>query len=277
MGFKPSKSAPHSLHIPLDIIRLIIDELDAPDYTDWQTLKACSLVSHAVLSFCRPHLFSSVILEERAYGKGLQHRYRGLYQVLSQNPHLARHVQTLALHLGTSDSGYQLGQEDTLPKFLDSLDCLRHLRIFCPPIWSRLSDPLSTSFHRLISRSSGLTSVSIGPSDAFPLCYIEDFSNMKHLELRDVTFDTAVNIKSDELHSTNTIQLDSISLQNCWPSTIWTLLSCSEMSSWRLDLTCLRKVSCRPGSSHELLAVWAIMKQCASTLKHFVIDTVDFP
>ncbi|KIK00139.1 hypothetical protein K443DRAFT_666541 [Laccaria amethystina LaAM-08-1] len=106
------------MHLPLEIIEQVIDELR----DDIVTLKSTAQTCHALLPLCRKHIFRSIDLTPHSQVPCSYSPLSHLFQhVLNRNPDIGRYVRDLTLTLYVSNFPWHGGL--TIPESLDSGIC----------------------------------------------------------------------------------------------------------------------------------------------------------
>ncbi|KAF8995122.1 hypothetical protein BDQ17DRAFT_1430619 [Cyathus striatus] len=129
----PTSSPPLAPAIPLDIMHIVLDILSAQG--DMDTVKSCSLVSRALLSPVRRHLFGTIRLSFSPSSTihYIARRIIGLHSVLSRNPDLGGFIRTLYI-IDThpvSETDQWLTRMQFLPEFLLKLHAVRSFTFGC--------------------------------------------------------------------------------------------------------------------------------------------------
>ena len=122
---------------------------------DWDSIRACSLLSSQYSPFARQYLFSVVKLKlnSRISIRDLVRRVQGLSQLLQSNIHINRSIKTLEI-LDTYpvyDSQW-ITQQSCLPHFISFLEHVQSCTFGCEVgylAWSFFSPELQTSLRKL--------------------------------------------------------------------------------------------------------------------------------
>jgi hypothetical protein len=120
----------NSSRIPLEIVELVIDVLNADDEID--AIKACSQASKALLPRCRKHLFFRIDLDPRPQSRHVSanhdsddvrpRRMTLFLDLLDQTPDIAFYVHDLDLYIYLEDSD--------CPRIIRALNMLSNLTAF---------------------------------------------------------------------------------------------------------------------------------------------------
>jgi hypothetical protein len=176
---------------------------------DWDSIRACSLLSSQFSPLARQYLFSVVKLKLKSCVsiRDLVRRVQGLSQLLQTNTHTNRCIKTLEI-LDTYpvyDSQW-ITQQSCLPHFLSLLEYVQSCTFGCEVgylAWSSLSPELQTSLRKLFL-SPQLKALSLRNLGSIPVVILRN-PVVRYLSLNHVSI-----LSPDLLDDDTESQLDDL-------------------------------------------------------------------
>ncbi|KAF8968073.1 hypothetical protein BDZ97DRAFT_1655509 [Flammula alnicola] len=171
--------------ITLDVIEIILEILD--DEEGHQSLKACSLASHALLHPCRKRIFRSIVINSDPNRPSPLSTIRRLGDlVLASTPEIANYVRALDFHRITSDDLVDPNVPRVLMYFtqLQSLNLCGYANrnISQSLDWIAIALPIRTAFLRLMHLPT-LTHLSLSFIENFTVYDLIPCTNLLRLEV----------------------------------------------------------------------------------------------
>ncbi|KAF8179627.1 hypothetical protein BJ912DRAFT_640162 [Pholiota molesta] len=258
--------------LPQELIEGIIDELGQDN--EVETLKRCSLVSHAFVFQSQKYLFRAIDLDRRLPRKKYYQRF---HRLIGTRPHLGTHVRELRLGDNGEDDFDGTGADvswitntKTLPHTLQLLPRLESFSLsFNSELtsWKSLPADLRSSIGRLF-RLPTLHSVSLEFVTAFPPQLLMSLGQMRTLSLSCVEVDPTapLPIDTEYMKSRWGMHLQNLFLRGTSPVTISVIAKALGSATWPT----LRRLAVTPTfESGFSESIGELIKHSGENLKTF--------